>query len=207
MTGGGNRRARVFPARRVPNPPAVPAAVHSRRPLRWTIAVLATLVFPACFNTAGDTAATDFEEASADDVMYGVTHNMSSDGIREARLEADSMLMWNDSTHTWVMGMTLRVYGDRGGQRATITADRGRFDMSTNELMAVGNAMLTIPGQAREIRTEVLNFSQDGDRIWSDVPVVMRESGCEIEGDRMESDIAFDQVRLWGTRERDCPER
>ncbi|MDE2876285.1 MAG: LPS export ABC transporter periplasmic protein LptC [Gemmatimonadota bacterium] len=170
-------------------------------------AAFAALAAAACLNAADDTAGTEFEEASADDVMYVVSHNMSKDGIREARLEADSMLMWNDSTHSWVMRMTLRVYDERGGQRATITADRGRFDMATNELMAVGNAVLSIPGQDREIRTEVLNVSQDSDRVWSDVTVVMREAGCEIEGDRLESDISFNQVKLWGTRERDCPER
>ena len=171
------------------------------------LAAFAALAAAACLNAADDTAGAEFEEASADDVMYGVSHNMSKDGIREARLEADSMLMWNDSTHSWVMRMTLRVYDERGGQRATITADRGRFDMATNELMAVGNAVLSIPGQDREIRTEVLNVSQDSDRVWSDVTVVMREAGCEIEGDRLESDISFNQVKLWGTRERDCPER
>lgn len=171
------------------------------------LAAFAALAAAACLNAADDTAGTEFEEASADDVMYVVSHNMSKDGIREARLEADSMLMWNDSTHSWVMRMTLRVYDERGGQRATITADRGRFDMATNELMAVGNAVLSIPGQDREIRTEVLNVSQDSDRVWSDVTVVMREAGCEIEGDRLESDISFNQVKLWGTRERDCPER
>ena len=153
------------------------------------LAPLAALVALACLNEADDTAGTEFTESAADDVMYGVSHNMSKDGIREAQLAADSMLMWNDSTHTWVMGMTLLVYDEQGCRRATITADRGRFDMSTNELMAVGNAVLTIPGQDREIRTEVLNFSQDSDRVWSDVPVVMREGGCEIEGDRLESDI------------------
>ncbi len=175
------------------------------RPVR--LAALAALAALACLNESEDAAGTEFEESSADDVMYGVSHNMSKDGIREARLQADSMLMWNDSTYTWVMEMTLLVYDDHGGQRATITADRGRFDMATNELMAVGNAVLSIPGQAREIRTEVLNFSQDSDRVWSDVTVVMREEGCEIEGDRLESDISFNQVKLWGTRERDCPER
>lgn len=171
------------------------------------LATLAALVALACLNETEDTAGTEFEEASADDVMYGVTHNMTKDGIREARLDADSMLMWNDSTHAWVMPMTLLVFDEQGGRRATITADRGRFDMSTNELMAVGNAVLTIPNQDREIRTEVLNISQQSDRVWSDVTVVMREAGCEVEGDRLESDISFDQVRLWGTRERDCPER
>jgi len=182
-----------------------PRAGSGARPAGF--ATLAAVVALACLNEADDTAGTEFQESSADDVMYGVSHNMSKDGIREAQLQADSMLMWNDSTHTWVMGMTLFVFDDQGGRRATITADRGRFDMSTNELMAVGNAMLTIPGQDREIRTEVLNFSQESDRVWSDVPVVMREGGCEIEGDRLESDISFDQVKLWGTRERDCPER
>lgn len=171
------------------------------------LATFAAVAALACLNDAEDAAGTEFGESSADDVMYTVTHNMSKDGVREAQLVADSMLMWNDSTHTWVMQMTLHVFDDQGGRRATITADRGRFDMSTNELMAVGNAVLTIPGQAREIRTEVLNFSQDSDRVWSDVTVVMREAGCEIEGDRLESDISFNQVKLWGTRERDCPER
>ena len=170
------------------------------------LATLAALGALACLSDAEDVATT-FEEISADEIVYGVSHNMSRDGIREARLEADSMLMWRDSTHAWVMRMTLLVFDDQGGQRATITADRGRFDMATNELMAVGNAVLSIPGQDREIRTEVLNFSQESDRVWSDVPVVMREAGCEIEGDRLQSDIAFDEVKLWGTREKDCPER
>ena len=170
------------------------------------LATLAALGALACLSDAEDVATT-FEEISADEIVYGVSHNMSRDGIREARLEADSMLMWRDSTHAWVMRMTLLVFDDQGGQRATITADRGRFNMATNELMAVGNAVLSIPGQDREIRTEVLNFSQESDRVWSDVPVVMREAGCEIEGDRLQSDIAFDEVKLWGTREKDCPER
>lgn len=186
-------------------PKGSPRALRGGWPAR--LAVIAAVAALACLNDTEDTAGTGFGEASADDVMYGVSHNMTKDGIREARLEADSMLMWNDSTHTWAMQMTLRVYNDQGGQRATITADRGRFDMSNNELMAVGNAVLTIPGQDREIRTEVLNFSQQSERVWSDVTVVMREGDCEIEGDRLESDISFDQVRLWGTRERDCPER
>ena len=171
------------------------------------LATLAALVAVACLTEAEDETTAGFEEISADEVVYGVSHNMSKDGIREARLEADSMLMWRDSSHTWVMQMTLLVFDDQGSQRATITADRGRFDMATNELMAVGNAVLSIPGQEREIRTEVLNFSQESDRVWSDVSVVMREAGCEIEGDRLQSDIAFDKVKLWGTRERDCPDR
>lgn len=144
----------------------------------------------------------------ADEVLYGVQHYMTNNGVREALMSADTMYSWRDSTYTRAIGLALQVYDKRTGtDQATITADGGRLDMRANELKAIGNAVLDIPDQDRQIRTEELWVSPDADRIWSDVPVVMRESGCEIEGDRFESDMSFRRVKLWGTRERDCPDR
>ena len=172
------------------------------------LAVMIALAAVACLDSADDGATTEFEEMNADEVLYGVSHYMTNNGVREALLSADSMFSWRDSANTWIMGLTLQVFNKRtGNEQATITADRGRLDMAGNELKAIGNAMLDIPDQDRQIRTDELYVSPDSDRMWSALPVVMRESGCEIEGDRFESDMSFERVKLWRTRERDCPNR
>lgn len=181
-----------------------------RRPSRWSagVSLAISAAVAACLGETNDTAATEFEEMDADEVLYGVEHNMTNNGVREALLTADSMYSWRDSANTWVIGLTLQVFDERtGDQQATITADRGRLDMAGNELKAIGNVVLDIPDQDREIRTEELDISPDSDRMWSDIPVVMRQEGCEVEGDRFESDMSFGRVKLWGTRERDCPDR
>ena len=175
-----------------------------RRAALW--AALAAAATGGCFDDAGETASTGFQDLNADEVLYGVHHNMTTDGVREALLGADSLFGWRDSSHTWAMGFSLRVFEDGTGvAQATITAERGRLDMSRNELKAVGNAVLSIPNQDREIRTEELYISPNSNRIWSDVKVVMREAGCEVEGSRFESDMSFREVKIWHTREGDCP--
>ncbi len=177
------------------------------RPARWA-AGLQLAVAAACIGDPDDAPPTEFEEMGADEVLYGVSHNMTNNGVREALLTADSMFSWRDSSNTWAIGLTLQVFDERtGAQQATITSDRGRLDMSGNELKAIGNAVLDIPDQDRQIRTDELYVSPDSDRIWSELPVVMRQEDCEIEGDRFESDLSFRRVKLWRTRERDCPDR
>lgn len=162
------------------------------------------LLAAACLNTTEEPPPAGLETVDADEIVYGVSLNMSRDGIREATLTADSMFSWRDSTHARVMGLSLIVYNERGGRRATITADQGRLNRMGNELTATGSAVLAIPGQGREIRTEELHFALEVNRVWTDVPVVMLEGGCEFEGDRLQSDMDFDDVRIWGTRERGC---
>lgn len=187
-------------------------------PLRCALAGVALAVAAAgCFDDSGEAAATGFEELSADEVLYGVSHTLTTDGVREAILAADSLFGWRDSLHTWAIGFSLRVFADGTGEaQATITAERGRLQgpnrpptesRSEAELVALGDAVLRIPDQDREIRSDELLISTSRDLIWSNRPVVMREAGCEIEGTRFEADMSFREVKVWRTKEGDCPGR
>ena len=178
----------------------------SARRRKWGSAVL-LLALAACFDASEEGATSELETIDADKILYGVSLNMSREGIREALLTADSMFIWRDSTHSRVVGLTLLVFDPGGRRRARITASEGRLNQLGNELTASGNAVLTIPEQDREIRTDELHFAPEADRVWTDVDVVMREGECEIEGDRLQADMAFDDVRIWGTRERECASR
>ncbi len=177
----------------------------SRRPFGSTLALrmlpALTGAFSACTNASDEAAPTELAAVDADHITYEVRRNISREGIREALLRADSMFMWNDSTHAKIAGLTLLIFDERGMRRAEITADSGRLSQPTDELWASGNAILVIPEQDREIRSKELIFAPSADRIWTDSAVVVKEGGCTVEGDRFQADMSFENVTIWGTRE------
>ncbi len=209
-----------FACRQAPGP--LPGAIPLRLPLlrdpsplhelarlarRTLPAVLVLALASSCTTGTEQETGEELEAVSADEIAYGVERRLTRDGVHEATLIADSLFLWRDSSHARVMGLTLIVFDERGRRRATINANAGRLSQGTNELTATGNAILSVMTTGQEIRTEELHFSQDDDRIWSDLPVVMREAGCEVEGDRFQADMAFDDLRIWGTREGACANR
>jgi len=173
-----------------------------RTMLAWTglIGVLA-----GCETTSEPSAGTtDPEGIQADQVVYGARQNMSTDGVRDAILDADSLFMWQDSSHVHIEGLRLTVFSDNGTSRATITADRGRLSESSSELIAQGDVVLIIPDGDREIHSSELRFAPDTDRIWTDSAVVMRSGNCTVQGTRMQADMSFEDVRVWGTSGQEC---
>lgn len=181
-----------------------------RRVRRASIVPAACLLWAtACGDQAGDASPAELVTVHADHITYGVTRNFSREGVREARLLADSMYMWDDSTSVMLIGLTLEVFNENGGQRAVITAEEGRMNADSDELVARGNAVLNIPGDARELRSAELWFVLDrrDNRIWTDSAVVMREGDCQVEGERFQTDFSFEELRIWGTREGECSSR
>lgn len=165
----------------------------------------ALLVLAGC---GGDTTSgagpTDPAGIMADQVVYGVRQNMSTEGIRDAILDADSMFMWQDSTHVHIMGLRLTVFDEMGARRATIEAREGRLNEASTELTARGDVVLTIVEGDREIRSEELKFAPETDRIWTDSAVVMRTGNCIVRGTRLQADMSFEDVRVWGTSGEEC---
>lgn len=147
------------------------------------------------------------EAAPADHTTVRVERYYSRDGVMQAKLEADTLLMWDDSAHARVKGLVLEVYNQGGGRRARVTAGEGRMSTTTDELRARGNAVLSIPSDDREVRSAELWFALERDSVWSDSSVVMLYRGCRVEGDGFGSDLAFDNLVIRGTRADACPGR
>ena len=171
----------------------------------WAVCAL---IWAGCAPTQTEgVGPTQLDEALADQIVYGVRRNMSKDGIREAILEGDSMFVWEDSSHIQIEGLRLTVFNDLGVRQATIVALRGKLTESSSELTALGDVVLTIPEGNREIRSQELKFAPETDRIWTDSAVVMTEGDCTVEGDRLQADMDFNDVRIWATRGRECTSR
>ena len=153
------------------------------------------------------TDGTDTEGILADQVVYGARQNMTTEGIRDAILDADSLFMWTDSSNVYIEGLRLTVFSENGTREATITALRGRLSETNSELVALGDVVLTIAQGNREVRSAELRFAPDTDRIWTDSAVVMTTGNCVTRGTRMQADMSFEDVRIWGTSGEECDTR
>ena len=151
-------------------------------------------------------AVVDPELASiqADYIIFGNTHYLTRQGIREALVVADTAYFFNDSTVVLLRGnVTLTAYHqDLGTEKAVVTSDRGRLNTNDNSMIARGNAVLLIQDGERRIESSELNYAPDHDRIWSDSATVMYEGQSIVEGSGFDADLNFDQVRVRNARTR-----
>lgn len=153
---------------------------------------------------------TELEEIAADNVLYNISINFTRDGIQEGMLDADTVYMWQDSTHQRIYGLTLTLFDERGRAKGTVTADAGRMSEVSQELWAYGSALLSVPAdelnEAREIEAEELFFDLEADRMWTHVPVRMERGGCRVTGDGFQTDLSFNDLRIDAPKEGGCDE-
>ena len=134
----------------------------------------------------------------ADYIIFGLTDNVTRNGIREFLLEADTALIFQDSTIILLRGnVTLTAHNEGlGTEKAVVTSDRGRLDKSTNEMLAEGNSVLFIRADGRRIESYELRYTPANDAIRSDSAVVMYDGADVVEGTSFSSDLDFEVVDI-----------
>jgi len=144
----------------------------------------------------------ELEAIEADYIIFGPTDYLTRRGVREAVVEADTALVFQDSTVVLLRGNVrlTAYYEELGTEKAVVTSDRGRLDTSTNELLAEGNAVLLIRADGRRIESYELRYTPDQDRIRSDSAVVMYDGDDVVEGTSFNSDLDFERVQIQNAR-------
>jgi len=163
------------------------------------------LLFTACAE-APPRMVVDPELAAveADYIIFGLTDYLTRRGVREAVVEADTALVFQDSTVILLRGnVKLTAYNEElGTEKAIVTSDRGRLDMTSNELHAEGNAVLLIRADGRRIESYELRYTPDLDQILSDSATVMYDGDDVVEGTSFTSDLSFERVVIRNARTR-----
>ncbi len=168
------------------------------------------LLAAACTGDTGEGPITELEEVTADQILYGTAQSLTRGGVQEGLLEADSIYMWDDSTHVRIFGLRVLLYDERGREKGRVTAEGGRLSDVARELWAYGNALLSVPAdelsEARDIFADELFFDLDGERIWTGVPVRMQRGDCQVLGDGFDSDLSFNNLTIEAPRDGGCSE-
>ncbi len=140
----------------------------------------------------------------ADYIIFGLTDYLTRRGIREAIVQADTAVFFQDSTAVLLRGnVKLTAYNQNlGTEKAVVTSDRGRLDKLTNSVVAQGNAVLLIQIDGRRIESAELRYSPDQDAISSDSTTIMYDGGSIVEGTGFDANLNFEQVIVRNARTR-----
>jgi len=177
---------------------------HERRGGRTAFVIVTALAagLGACEDPSNPNIAdSELTEIEADNVIFGMTSFLTTSGVREGRVAADTAFIYSDSARVYLRSMELVFYQEDGRARATVTALRGEMDTNTDAMLAQGNVVLIVHEDGRKIETSELHYDPQRDRIWSDSTTVQTlADGRVSRGTAFESDMEFRNVRIENPR-------
>jgi len=133
----------------------------------------------------------------ANQVGFGVVHYMASEGIRRARVTADTAFYIENKTLIDIRIMEVVFFDGQGDTTSILTAREGSYDWNTGNMTARTDVVVVNPREGRRVETSILNYDSSSDRIWGDQPTTITEAdGTVIEGTAFETNSRMDQVDL-----------
>jgi LPS export ABC transporter protein LptC len=139
-------------------------------------------------------ATTDAVADSADQVLFGVRHFLTDDGVRQARLLSDTALVFDDGTRILLRKVRMTFFTEAGQENAVLVSRRGRYDTRTQQMEAEGNVVVTTT-DGRRLETPQLKFDQAANQISSDSSYVATEGGRRQSGIGFRSDPNMNNVQ------------
>jgi len=138
---------------------------------------------------------------SADQIMFGVDHIVTVDGVMRARLVADTGYLYEGS-QTWELrGVTVHFFSSEGKETSTIVSREATYDLRTKNMEARGEVVGTTP-DGRRLETSILRFQNATDDIVGDSAFVFTGPDENMRGNSFIADPDFTRVRATNFRGR-----
>ena len=164
-----------------------------RSPLALVLA--GALAAAACTDTkAPPVVSKDPAADSADQVMFGVRHFLTKNGIRQAQLRSDTAMMFDEGTRIMLRKVRLTFFSESGTENAVLVAKRGRYDTRNQVMEGHGDVVVTT-NDGRRLETQQLKFDQSRNEISSDSAYVATEGGRRQSGIGFRSDPNMNNVQ------------
>jgi LPS export ABC transporter protein LptC len=142
---------------------------------------------------------TAFASDTADQVIFGLTHVLTEDGVLRARLEADSGYHY-EATQTWeLFEIEVTFYSAVGEETSTLTADEGTYEWRTGNMQARGHVVGVTP-DGRRLTTSVLNYEKVANQLVGPAAFVFDAPDQHLEGSSFTADPDFRDVRATNVR-------
>jgi LPS export ABC transporter protein LptC len=139
--------------------------------------------------------------SEANQVVIGLDHYVTSEGIRRAHVEADTAFFLEDKALVELRVMKVTFYNAMGEVTSILTSREGTYEWDSGNMVAQTDVVVRNPVEGRRIETSILYYDRAADRIWSDAPTQMIEAdGTVVEGSAFESNSRMDQADLTSAR-------
>jgi LPS export ABC transporter protein LptC len=169
--------------RRSAGPPA-------RRLARW---LLVALFASACEESGARPTTTIPAPDSADQVLEGFSHYVTTDGVRRSRVEADTAFFYEATQVTNLVNVKVTFYDLKGAESSTLTARTGVYRWQDGSMEAIGKVVVVSP-DGRRLATERLRYDNATNQISTDRHFTFDRGEEHLEGNSFRSDPDFRNV-------------
>lgn len=134
----------------------------------------------------------------ADQVMVGVEHYLTRDGVRRAHLEADTLYFLDDGSRVHLRHYTVDFFDEQGRSRSVLSARDGLYDLRTGDMEATDSVVVVDAEESQRLRTERLTYDAAADRLRSEVPFVLVQRRDTTRGEGFVTDPGLDSLQVTG---------
>lgn len=164
----------------------------------WLTALVVLTGAVGCERTAGPPTTVAGAD-SADQVLFGLSHNMTLDGVLRVRLEADTAFFYDATQTAELYGVKVEFLSPEGKLTTTLTSVEGTYFWRTGDMEARGSVVAVTP-DGKELKTEMLNYSRGQHEISGPQAFVFDAPDRHLEGDGFTADPEFENVEATGAR-------
>lgn len=165
-----------------------------RGKLSWhLLAWVALLASAACRDTGADPP-TVSEADSADQVVFGLVHIITDDGVMRARVEADTSYLYEAQQEYELVGVKMDFFSATGKTTSSLTADSGSYNVRTKDMQARGNVVGISP-DGRRLNTSTLNYERLTDRLVGPDAFIFFCDGDQMRGSSFTADPDFTNIQ------------
>lgn len=165
------------------------------KPVRTNL-LASTVVLIAALSACGDAGKPPIAATvgdTADQVIFGLNHQVTLDGALRTRLKADTAYAFQQSQTHLLRNIQVIFYTAEGQESSTLTAKEGKYDWRSGDMEARTNVIAVTP-QGRRLTTTVLKYRRSDHSIEGPEAFVFDAPDRHLEGDGFTSDPDFRNV-------------
>lgn len=160
---------------------------------RSALSLLSILSVAACEVTGAKPTTTVAASDSADQILEGFSHYVTSDGIRRSRVEADTAFFYENTQTTQLKRIRVVFFDVRGEEGSTLTAKTGTYRWEDGSMEANGSVLVVAP-DGRRLQTETLKYDNATNTISTNQHFSFDRDSEHLEGNSFRSDPDFKNV-------------
>lgn len=160
------------------------------------VAVLAVVLLAgalACVDAGTRPAAVTELADSADQLLSGFETAVTRDGLRRARITADTARLYEASQSLALRTVRMTFFDAQGAERSKLVADSATLFWTSGLIIANGKVVLTSP-DGRVLRSEALRVDEGAREISTDKPFTLSGGADFVRGSSLRTDPEFRNV-------------
>ena len=120
----------------------------------------------------------------ADQVLLGVEHYLTREGVRTARVLADTAYTYEGVAQMDMRGLRIEFFDEEGLEDAVLTSASGIYDLESGDLTVRGRVVVDArleDGERSRLETDSLVYTAEGKQLTTDASWVLSHGDGSVE--------------------------